>query len=528
MSAVLGLDIGTSACKAVVVDDGLGILATHSVAHGESLSSPRPGWYDQDMAAVWRAVVECLRAVVREAGSAKVSAIGLAGQMHGLVALGADRQMLRPCINCMDARNGAECEEIHEAVGGRRDFVALTDNVMLPSCTGGKLLWMRKHEPTLYDRIWKAINPKDHIRFLLTGEVATDVSDASGTGLFDVRRRQWCWPLIDRLDIDPERMPRALESFEVAGRLMPQIAREIGLPAGIPVSAGGGDAIVQTLASGAVGKGRFCLNLGTGGVLAAPLTNCPENDDHGPQIYCAWERDRWVAYSGLLTVGAAVEWFASALYGDETKAEVAARLRQVTPEAARLPPGAGGLLFFPNLAGQRMPVEDVYSRGCLIGLTPAHDRRHVFRSLLEGIAFGMREIVPVLEQVSYPPSAICITGGGSQSDFWCQIVADIFDLPVERYAGYAHGGALGAAMVAGRGSGVWASVDEAAAAIVIDRIFTPSPVAVEAYADPIRAFSTLYPALRQTFPMLGRNGPAAHASGDTSPPPGGSPPPPRP
>ena len=453
---IMGIDIGTSGCKTLIIDDRGRVVARATEEY--PLSTPHPGWSEQQPEHWWQAVISTVRRVVKDfekAGDIKV--IGLSGQMHGLVALDRNGSVLRPSILWNDQRTGRQCQEIHDAVGGIDGLLKLTNNQMLPGYTGGKILWVRQHEPQVYEQIRVCLNPKDYIRHRLTGEYATEVSDASGTGLFDVRRRTWCDPLLDRLNIPKDWLPRCYESPEISGRLRSDAAVELGLPSGIPVAGGGGDAVVQTTGTGLVKEGILGTTIGTAGVVAMALDRYYDNPGGRLQIFCNNMPNTWHTMGVTLAAGGSLRWVRDCFGGAE---------REVTRwtgedvydlfarEAGQAAPGSEGLLFLPYLIGERCPHPDPQARGGFIGLTLRHDRRHILRSVFEGVIFSLNDVAEIIREMGLSITQIRTSGGGALSDLWRQIHADVFNQEVVTVSGSAEGGAYGAALVAGAGAGI--------------------------------------------------------------------------
>lgn len=505
MRLMLGIDLGTSGCKCAVVDEHLVIHDTQTVHYTKPPYTEKPGWYEHEAELWWDGVVRCVASITARLGpDVEIGCIGLSGQMHGLVALDKDRQVIRPAIISIDSRNEAQCRRIYELAGGYEGVSRYTNNRMIPSATAAKMLWMRDNEPERFDRVRLVINPKDYIRLHLTGEVATDVSDASGTGVFNVKERCWSDELIRLIGLSPRLFANVLESTDVAGTLLPQAAEAMGLKAGIPVVAGGGDAIIQTIATGALKPGEYGIGLGTGSVIGASLDAFYPNDDT-LQIYCSCIKERYLAYSGMLSAGTALDWLRDILFAGEV--DVAGRVGcpvydLISEEAGQVPPGSANLLFYPMLIGQRSPVEDAFAKGAYIGLTPHHDKRHLARALMEGVIYGMRDISRLFEKMHGPVRRIHTIAGGAASALWCQIMADVFDAEVVRPENYLQGGGVGAAMVAGVGIGVFGSIEEAAAQLKIGARFEPIPDHVKKYRQMMEAYRKIYPANAEIFQDL--------------------------
>lgn len=502
---VMGIDIGTSGCKTLVVDEA-GAVAARALEE-YPLSTPRPGWSEQDPLDWWRAVKQTiLRALEEFEHPGEIRAIGLSGQMHGLVALDARGQVLRPAILWNDQRTEAQCVEITQKAGGPQALIDLTNNRMLPGYTGGKILWMRDHEPALYEKIHVVLNPKDYVRFRLTGELATEVSDASGTGLFDVRRRVWCDALLDRVQIPRAWLPRCHESPEISGTVSRAVSDEVGLAGGLPVAGGGGDAVVQTTGTGLVEPGILGTTIGTAGVVAMALDQCHENPGGRLQVFCNTMPGRWHTMGVTLAAGGSLRWVRDSLCAAEK--DVARWTGEdvyeiMTREAMTVPPGAEGLLYLPYLIGERCPHPDPHARGVFAGLTLRHDRRHMIRSVLEGVIFSLRDVAELIKQMGIEVSQVRTSGGGAASGLWRQIHADVFGSEVVTVSGSSEGGAYGAALVAGAGVGVWSSVEEAVKVVKPESTTRPVPENTEeTYERLFRLYRELYAALREPFQRI--------------------------
>ena len=500
----MGIDIGTSSCKTLIIDDRGNVVAKAVEEH--PLSTPRPGWSEQEPEHWWDAVKSTVQQTLKDCENLNdLKAIGLSGQMHGLVALDKAGKVLRPSILWNDQRTGKQCQQILDIVGGADELLQLTNNQMLPGYTGGKILWVRENEPEVYERIHVFLNPKDYIRFRLTGEYATEVSDASGTGLFDVRKRDWCYPLIDTLDIPKDWLPTCYESPEITGKVLPNIAAELGMPAGIPVAGGGGDSVIQTTGTGLVEAGILGTTIGTAGIVAMALDRCYDNPKGKLQVFCNNIPNTWHTMGVTLAAGGSLRWFRDMLGGTEqevskwTGADV---YELFSREASKARPGAEGLLFLPYLIGERCPYPDPQARGGFIGLTLRHNRCHIMRSVFEGVIFSLNDVAELIREMGLPITQIRTSGGGALSDLWRQIHADVFNSEVITVSGSAEGGAYGAALVAGAGVGVWPDVEAAAQVVSVETSNTPIQKNYEVYQQVYKVYRTLYGTLRSTFEQL--------------------------
>jgi xylulokinase len=470
VTRLVGLDVGTTGVKALAVSPSGDVLARAEVEY--PLSTPQPGWAEQDPEDWWRASEEALAAV----GGDEAEGIGLSGQMHGLVALDSGERVLRPAILWNDQRTAAECAEIEERVGLAR-LIALTGNRALTGFTAPKLLWLRRHEPEVYARIAHVLLPKDYVRLRLTGERAIDVADASGTLLFDVAGRRWSDEVLAALELPPEWLPRVLESPEVSGRTA----------AGVPVAAGAGDQAGGALGVGVVGPGPASVVLGTSGVVFAALPAFAADPEARVHAFCHAVPGGWHAMGVMLSAGGSLRWLRDALGGSYD---------DLTAAAARWAPGAEGLAFLPYLAGERTPHADPGARGAFAGLSLRHDRGALARAVLEGVAYGLRDSLELLAGLGARPAVGRVSGGGARSGLWLRVAASVLDLPLERTA-VEEGAAFGAALLGGVAGGVFATVEEAVSACVRPRdVVEPDPAWRDAYAAGYERFRALYPALR--------------------------------
>lgn len=496
----IGIDIGTSGCKSIIIDERGRVEAEASC--GYPLSTPQPGWCEQDPEDWWQAVKLTLRGLLRDFHSVSdIACIGLSGQMHGMVLLDEHGKTLRPCIIWADQRTTEQCQEIYDRVGGPEELLKLTNNRMLTGYTGGKILWVREHEPAIFEKARMILNPKDYIRFRLTGDYATEVSDASGTGLFDVRRREWSYRLLSILDIPKGLLPECHESTEIVGRLTNTIAREFGLPVGLPVVGGGGDAVIQSVGSGLVREGTLGATIGTGGQICAVLDRYRDNPEGKLQLFCSVIPEKWHAMGVMLTAGGALKWLKDLLYEDETGVASQDRdiYKRLDEMASRVDAGSEGLLFLPYLNGERCPHSDPDARGAFVGLSLRHRKAHMVRSVLEGVAFGLRDIAQIILELGSSPEQILVSGGAANSGVWRQIIADMLGRNVLTMGASAYGGAFGAALIAGTGVGAWSSVEEAAKVLRIETEDKPVDRNAAAYNMLFPVYRDLYVTLKGPF-----------------------------
>jgi xylulokinase len=488
---VLGIDVSTTATKAVLVDEA-GAVAAIAASEYE-FATPQPLWSEQEPGLWWSAAQAAIQAVLAAPGvrAAEIVAIGLTGQMHGAVLLDRDDRVLRPAILWNDQRTAAECELIRRAVGPRR-LIEITGNDALPGFTAPKLVWVRDHEPEVWARIAHVLLPKDYVRLRLTGEHAVDVADGSGTILFDLAARTWSPEVVDALGIDGAWLPPAFEGPSVTGVVSAAAAAATGLLAGTPVVAGGGDQAANGVGVGVVEPGTMALSLGTSGVVFAP-TDRPIFDALGRvHAFCHAVPGRWHMMSVMLSAAGSLRWFRDTVAPGVAFGDLVA-------SAAEVPVGSGGLLFLPYLSGERSPYPDPQARGAFVGLTLGHDRRHLTRAVLEGVAFGLRDGLELMLAAGLaPPVQIRASGGGTASGLWRQILGDVLDAEIAT-VNTTEGAAYGAGLLAAVGAGWYADAAAAAAALV-----TAVPAArpgpdVARYRELHEIYRGLYPAVAPTF-----------------------------
>jgi xylulokinase len=491
MGHVLGIDVSTTATKAILIDEAGAVLGLGVSEY--ALSAPRPLWSEQDPQSWWDGAVAATRSALTAAGigGEDVVAVGLTGQMHGAVLLDRAGEVLRPAILWNDQRTGRECDVIRAAVGADR-LIEITGNDALTGFTAPKLVWVRDHEPEVWDRVAHLLLPKDYVRLRLTGDHALDKADAAGTLLFDLAARDWSADVLTALQIPMEWMPRTFEGPEVTGRVTERAAAATGLRARTPVVAGGGDQAANAVGVGAVGPGTMALSLGTSGVVFAS-TDGPLHDERGRvHAFCHAVPERWHLMSVMLSAAGSLRWFRDALAPETGYDDLLAGVEDV-------PPGSDGLLFLPYLSGERSPHPDPLARGAFVGLTVGHDRRYMVRAVLEGVAYGLRDGLDLMVAAgSRSPAQIRASGGGLASRVWRQILADVLGAEVATVE-TTEGAAYGAALLAAVGAGWFPSVPAACEAVVrITPQAAPGPQAA-AYAEGHARYRELYPALAPHF-----------------------------
>jgi len=500
---ILAIDLGTTTCKTLVVDSSLRIVKKQAVEY--PVITPRAGWAEQDPEMWWRVVKDSIAHVMAGLDASRIQAIGLSGQMHGLVLLGRSRQPLRPAILWNDQRSAQQCAQVYAKAGGVDGLLSYTDNPMLPGYTGGKLLWVRENEPRIYEQAEGFCLPKDYIRYHLTGEIATDLSDASGTGLYDVRHRRWADNLIGLLELESSWFPHACEAGDFAGQIGAGLAAETGLKTGTPVTAGGGDAVMQTVGSAGISSQVVLLVIGTGGNVTVSLPGPIDNPGARLQVFCHVLPGQWTGMGVTLSAGGSLKWFRDRLGGLETALAQdlnTSAYALLGEQARRSPPGANGLIFLPYLQGERAPHADPNARAGFIGLSSSHEKADLIRSVMEGVSYSLRDVLSLILQAGIDPSRVNASGGGSSSPVWRQILADVFDRQVTTLDFSEDAGAIGAAIVAGVKVGIWSSAQEAVQKIAVKTVDRPIAGNPERYARYFAIYQDLYPALKSCFERL--------------------------
>lgn len=489
MPTLIGIDVGTSGTRALAVTADGRLVAEATRAH--ALLTPRPGWTEQDPGEWWDA---CRGAVAEVAAAADdVVGLGLAGQMHGSVFLDAAGAVIRPALLWNDQRTAPQCEEISSRVGEAR-LLELAGNPALTGFQAPKILWLAQEEPDAYGRVASVLLPKDYVRFMLTGERATDASDASGTLLLDVRERDWSASILDALEIPRDWLPDVFEGPEVAGRLRDDVADELGLPRGLPVAAGGGDNAAAAVGVGVVREGSVSTSIGTSGVLFAHRDAFTPDPSGRVHAFCHAVPGAWHLMAVTLSAGGSLSWW---------RDRFDAGFEELVGEAAEVEPGAEGLVFLPYLTGERSPHLDPHARGAFVGLTLRHGRAHMTRAVMEGVAFSMRDGLEVMRGLGTPDDDMRAVGGGARSALWLALQADVYGRAVRRTE-VDEGPAYGAALLAGVAAGVFADVGEASAQVRLRAEVTEPDASRSArYEELYAVYRSLYAALREPMHALG-------------------------
>lgn len=505
MAVFLGIDVGTSATKALLCDQTGKVLATSAAEN--PIHVPKPGWSEQEPRDWWTSSVEALHAVCKKARikPEKIDAIGLSGQMHGSVFVDKAGKSLRRALLWNDQRTVQQCQEIEQKAGGRAALIDLVNNVALTGFTAPKILWVRQNDPKTYEKTCKVLLPKDYIRLRLTGEFASEVSDASGTLLLDVRRRTWSKELLGRLQIDADLMPRLYESVEVTGTITKAAARQTGLREGVPVVGGAGDQPAGAIGNGIVKAGIVSATFGTSGVVFAHSDTPVPNPEGVLQSFCHAVPGKWCVFGCMLSAGGSLQHVRNMLMPDAVSAlrkagkdpgELYPMILEVAQQA---PAGCEGLFFLPYLTGERCPYPDPTARGGWIGMTVRHTRAHLLRSVVEGITFGMRDQVELFRRLGTQIKQIRSGGGGARSEWWRQIQADMFRAPVVTI-NTQEGAAYGVALLAATSAGAFASVEQACGkAIQITTTAKPRKSVAAVYDQMYPVYQGLYRSLKDDF-----------------------------
>jgi xylulokinase len=498
MKYLLGIDVGTGGTRAVLTDQRGEITSSATCEH-VPFASPRIGWAEQDPHDWYQATGSAVRQAISTSGidPKDISAVGLAGQMHGAVLLDGNDEVLRPALIWCDQRTQAQCDWLNAKLGEQK-IIELTCNPALTNFTLTKLLWVRENEPEIWKRFRRLLLPKDYVRFRLTGEHAMDVAEASGTLMLDVARRRWSEEMMSAVQLPKSCLPKLYESPEVCGRISEIGAAHTGLRPGTLVVAGAGDQAGGAVGMGIVRAGTVSATIGTSGVVFA-ATDSPALDRQGRvHTFCHAVPGRWHVMGVTQAAGLSLRWFRDLLRGASSNFSY----DDLTREAATVSPGSGGVLWTPYLMGERTPHLDPNARGTLTGLAASHTRAHVTRAILEGVAFSLKDTFSLFDEMRVPVHTVRLGGGGARSPLWRQIQADVYGHEVEILAAE-EGAAYGAALLAGVGAKFWPSVDEACDAVVkVQQCVRPDPSAVNTLAIQYENFRRLYPALKTVFAQM--------------------------
>ena len=492
----LGIDISTTSSKALLMDARGKVVAVASSPH--TLQTPKLLWVEQNPLEWWEAVIACIQAVAKQTGITRkdIAAIGLTGQMHGLVLLDESGQVLRPAILWNDQRTQSQCDDIHRRVGRER-FIQITGNLALTGFTAPKILWVAQNEPEVYARVRHVLLPKDYIRYRLSGEYAMDKADGSGTVLFDLRKRTWSSEVLEALEIEPAWMPPTFEGQEITGSVNAEATAATGLVVGTPIVAGAGDQAAQAVGVGAVESGLVALTIGTSGVVFASTPLALVEPEGRLHAFCHAAPGMWHLMGVMLSAAGSLQWYRDALAPGIS-------FDDLLKEADNIPVGSEGLQYLPYLSGERTPYADPLARGAFIGLTLRHRRGHLTRAVLEGVSFGLKDIFILIQHAGLGEiNQVRASGGGIKSALWRQILASVLETELVT-VNAVEGAAYGAALLAGVGVGVWPDVATACRQ-VIKVVDTTKPDESQAiiYRKMYPLFRELYPALKTSFQKMG-------------------------
>jgi xylulokinase len=495
MDYFLGIDTSTTSSKALLIDSHGGVVAVASSPH--TLQTPKPLWSEQDPLEWWDAVSASIRSVLEKAGidGERIAAVGLTGQMHGLVLLDGSGNVLRPAILWNDQRTQSQCDEINRRIGRER-FIQITGNVALTGFTAPKILWVQENEPEVYAKAKHVLLPKDFIRLKLTGEYAMDKADGAGTVLFDLNLRDWSADVLEALQIDRSWMPRTFEGTEFTGRITEEAASATGLKAGTPVAAGGGDQAAQAVGVGAVEPGIVGLTVGTSGVIFATTPSALVEPEGRLHAFCHAVPGLWHFMGVMLSAAGSLQWYRDTLAPNMS-------FDELVKEAESASAGCEGLLFLPYLSGERTPYPDPLARGSFIGLTLRHSRAHMTRAVLEGVAFGLKDSFTLIQNAGLGGiTQVRASGGGTKGALWRQILASVLEAELVT-VNTSEGAAFGAALLAGVGSGAWVDVPAACRETIrITGQTLPVEEDAEVYRKVHPLYRELYPALKSSFAKL--------------------------
>ncbi|MCK5129340.1 MAG: xylulokinase [Clostridiales bacterium] len=501
MAYLIGIDIGTSGTKTVLFDLEGNTIASASYEY--PMSQPQMGWAEQDPADWWEATYLTIAEVMKKKGAKKteIKGLGLSGQMHGMVLFGKDNNILRPSIIWCDQRTTAQCEKITNLVGAKR-LVELTANPALTGFTAGKVMWVKDNQPEIYEKITKILLPKDYIRFKLTGEFATEVSDASGMQYLNVAKRQWSKEVLDKLDVQYEWLAPVYESYEISGLISKEAAELTGLAEGTPVGGGAGDQAAGAVGNGIVRSGIISATIGTSGVVFAHTDTMNISSNGSIQTFCHAVPHAWHNMGVTNGAGLSYRWLRDEMCSVE---KIMGERLNVDPyelmgqQAQQVEPGCSGLLYLPYLMGERTPHLDADAKGVFFGISAKHDRRYMIRSVMEGVSYSLLDCLNMMRDMGVNTKEIRASGGGGRSSLWRQIMADMFNTDICTINSK-EGGALGVALLAGVGVGVYSSVPEACDA-TIKQVSKLSPILENAkvYEKYYEVYKGLYPSLKTHY-----------------------------
>ncbi len=506
MSYVIGVDCGTSGTKTVLFDEKGSVIASHTVEY--PMYQPKNGYAEQDSVDWSDAMITTIKAVIDKSGvkSDEIVGVGISGQMHGLVMLDNDGNVLRRSIIWCDQRTEREVEQMNEILG-REKLIEITANPALTGWTAAKILWVRNNEPEIYDKCRHILLPKDYLRYILTGEFATEVSDASGMQLLDVPHRCWSKEICDALDIDMSMLAKVYESCEVTGTVTAKAAALTGLKEGTIVVGGAGDNAAAAIGTGVAEDGKAFTTIGTSGVVFAHTSDIAIDPKGRVHTCCAAVPNSWHVMGVTQGAGLSLKWFRDNFCEAEKETAKYMGVDEyylMDKEAETVPVGADRLLYLPYLMGERTPHLDPNARGVFFGLSAMHTKKHMLRAVLEGVSYSLRDCVEVFREMNINVSDMMACGGGGTSPLWRSMLADLYDCPVKTVKSK-EGPALGVALLALTGAGVYSSVPEACKAVVeVNKICEPNKENVPKYESYYQLYREIYPAIKEQCAKLAK------------------------
>lgn len=504
MSYLIGIDVGTSGTKTVLFDEGGNPQASATIEY--PLYQPQNGWAEQDPHDWWNAVCETVSAVITKSGvrAGDIKGVGISGQMHGLVMLTKDGEVIRNSIIWCDGRTGEECDYITKTIGKER-LIEITANPALTGFTAGKILWVRNHEPQNYERCAHILLPKDYIRYMLTGEYATEVSDASGMNLMDIPGRKWSDEILSKLEIERSMLGKMYESCEITGAVTEHAAKLTGLNPGTLVVGGAGDNPAAAVGTGVVKEGKAFTTIGTSGVIFAHSNQVTIDKAGRVHTMCAAVPGAWTVMSCTLAAGLSLKWYRDNFCRAEMEAAEGMDVDSyvlLNEQIAKVPIGSDKLIFAPYLMGERSPLLDENARGVFFGLSARHTKYNLLRAVMEGVTFSQRECYDIFREMGVPFSEMLATGGGGKSPLWRQMLADVYGCNVTTLKTQ-EGPALGVAILAGVGAGIYSSVEEGCEAVIkTDTVQKPAAGHSAEYEKYYKLYRKLYPSLKEQFKAL--------------------------
>ena len=487
---LIGMDIGTSGTKSALFDLDGNVILSETAEY--PLYQPKNGYAEQDPEDWWQAAKKTLK-IITENADGDIVGIGITGQMHSLVMLDENNKVIRPAILWCDQRTAEECREIEEIIGRER-LIEITANPALPGFTASKLMWVKKHEKENFDKCAHILLAKDYIRFKLTGEYATEVSDASGMQLLDIKTRKWSQEVCEKLGIDMNKLAKVYESPEITGKVSKEAAGITGLPEGCVVAGGAGDNAAAAIGTGVYKEGKAFTTIGTSGVVFAP-TNRPVIDPQGRiHTFCAACPDTWHVMGVTQAAGLSLNWFKNNLAENVS-------YKDIDKKCESIQIGCDGLVYLPYLMGERTPILDSDARGVFFGLSAKHTKFHMARAVMEGVSYSLYSCLEILNEVGIDTEDMALCGGGGKSEFWQKMLADVYMIPIKTMES-GEGAALGAAILGGVAAGEFSSVaDGCEKCVRTKRTVEPVIRDGEEYRKYYKIYSSLYPALKDECPL---------------------------